>query len=331
MIVLGLLLSENEIEVSRNMVYNFVYEIQHYGKILNANRSYYLMRTQPPFLTDMANRVYRKMVESGSKKLRKEAPDFLRRSYGAAIKEYYTVWMSAPRYDPETKLSAYRPDGLGVPPETEPGHFNTVLMPIAEQYGLPMEEFIERYNDGTIKSEVLDEYFRHDRAVRESGHDTTYRFESCCADLATIDLNSLLYKYEVDIARAIEDDFDGKFQIPAEFVVDGIPELSPDFVHTPKVWKHKARDRKRQVDKYLWNEEKGFYFDYHLRDKKQITYESATIFWALYAGMASRAQADKIMHLALPKLEELGGLVSGTQASVGDLRMDNPNRQWDYP
>lgn len=28
----------------------------------------------------------------------------------------------------------------------------------------------------------------------QSGHDTTYRFEKRCANLATIDLNSLLYK-----------------------------------------------------------------------------------------------------------------------------------------
>ena len=40
------------------------------------------------------------------------------------------------------------------------------------------------------------------RAVRESGHDTTYRFEKICGNLGTIDLNSLLYKYEVDIAAA---------------------------------------------------------------------------------------------------------------------------------
>jgi alpha,alpha-trehalase len=41
--------------------------------------------------------------------------------------------------------------------------------------------------------------------VRESGHDTTYRFEKKCAHLATIDLNALLYKYEVDIARVLRD------------------------------------------------------------------------------------------------------------------------------
>jgi len=32
---------------------NFAYEIEHYGKILNANRTYYLRRSQPPFFAAM--------------------------------------------------------------------------------------------------------------------------------------------------------------------------------------------------------------------------------------------------------------------------------------
>jgi len=40
------------------MVENFFFEIEHYGSILNANRSYYLSRSQPPFLTSMILSVY---------------------------------------------------------------------------------------------------------------------------------------------------------------------------------------------------------------------------------------------------------------------------------
>lgn len=40
--------------------------------------------------------------------------------------------------------------------------------------------------------------------VRESGHDTTYRFDGRCANLATVDLNSLIYKYEKDLEALIE-------------------------------------------------------------------------------------------------------------------------------
>lgn len=40
---------------------------------------------------------------------------WLKEAIQAAIKEYHTVWMSLPRYDPETGLSRYRCDGLGIP------------------------------------------------------------------------------------------------------------------------------------------------------------------------------------------------------------------------
>lgn len=49
--------------------------------------------------------------------------------------------------------------------------------------------------------------------VRESGHDTTYRFEGKCAHLATIDLNSLLFKYETDIFTMLSADFDGRIKL----------------------------------------------------------------------------------------------------------------------
>src|SRR5256714_15191908 len=44
------LLRDGETELARDMVENFLYEIEHYGQILNANRTYYLTRSQPPLL-----------------------------------------------------------------------------------------------------------------------------------------------------------------------------------------------------------------------------------------------------------------------------------------
>src|SRR5512143_553433 len=51
-IVLGLL-RDDQVGAARDMVDNFLYEIEKYGTILNANRTYYLTRSQPPFLTRM--------------------------------------------------------------------------------------------------------------------------------------------------------------------------------------------------------------------------------------------------------------------------------------
>ena len=88
------------------------------------------------------------------------------------------------------------------PPETEATHFTHVLEPYVAKHGLSVHKFSEKYNDGTLKELELDEYFLHDCAIRESGHDMTYHFEKHCANLGTIDLQALLYKYKVNIETA---------------------------------------------------------------------------------------------------------------------------------
>ena len=310
------LLESNKTEVARGMVEHFIFEINHYGKILNANRTYFLCRSQPPFLTDMAISVFEKIGGKNNP----NAIDFLKRAFVAAIKEYKTVWMATPRLDPKTGLSCYHPDGIGVPPETEPGHFDSILGPYVRKYGLSTEEFIQRYNDGLILEPSLDEFFLNDRAVRESGHDTTYRFEGVCAHLATIDLNALLYKYEIDIANVIEEFFNDEYVDPIDYSVT-----------SSKDWRDRANLRKQRVTEYMWDEESGFFFDYNVKAEQRTSYESATTFWALWAGLATKEQADLMVQRALPKLEMLGGLVSCTEVSRGPLTIDRPVRQWDYP
>jgi alpha,alpha-trehalase len=318
---LGLLVND-KVHLAKGMVQNFCFCIEHYGKILNANRSYYLCRSQPPFLTDMALRVYEKI------KHEQGALDFLRTAILAAIKEYHSVWLAAPRLDPITGLSRYRPEGLGVPPETEASHFTHILEPYANRHGVSFHEFVQGYNSGAIKEPDLDEYFLHDRAVRESGHDTTYRLEKTCANLATVDLNSLLFKYETDIARTIRNVFGDKLLTPAEFCVGS---LKPNQVESSAIWDRRAKRRKQAMDKYLWNSEKGMYFDYNTITHEQCTYESATTFWAMWAGCATPKQAATMVITALPKFEALGGLLSGTEESRGEVGLDRPNRQWDFP
>jgi alpha,alpha-trehalase len=318
---LGLIVSDR-VDLAKAMVVNFCFCVKHYGKILNATRSYYLLRSQPPFLTDMALRVYDKI------KSEPDALEFLRNAILAAIKEYYSIWTAEPRYDPATGLSRYRPEGLGVPPETEASHFLHLLTPYAEKHGMTFKEFVAAYNDGVVKEPELDEYFEHDRSVRESGHDTSYRLERICANLATVDLNSLLYKYEVDISRSIRTYFKDKLDIPHEFRTAQSEKIE---FETSAVWDRRARKRKMTMDKLLWDEERGMFMDYDTVSHERKTYESATTFWAMWAGIATPAQAAKLVKQALPRLEEYGGLVSGTKESRGEISLTRPNRQWDYP
>ena len=318
---IGLVIN-GRVGLAKSMVKHFIFCIQHYGKIFNANRTYYLGRSQPPFVTDMALRVYEEI---------KEEPDalgFLKRATQAAIKEYYGVWIAAPRLDPISGLSRYRPLGVGVPPETEASHFTHILRPYAEKHGLTNEKFTEGYNAGHIKEPELDEYFLHDRAVRESGHDTSYRLENVAADLATIDLNSCLYKYETDIARIIKTYFKDSLEMPEDFCTE---DMHPGYHETSATWERRAKARKYLMEKYMWNAEKGMFFDYNTKLQKQSTYETATTFWAMWSGVAGPQKAAIMVSKALPRFEELGGLASGTEESRGVVGLNRPNRQWDYP
>jgi len=319
---LGLLVNDR-VDMVKSIVENFCFCIEHYGKILNATRTYYLGRSQPPFLTDMALRVYEKI------KHEPDSLEFLRRSILAAIKEYHSVWTSEPRLDPVTGLSRYRPEGRGVPPETESTHFVHVLEPYVKKHNMEFHEFVRAYNYGEVHEPELDEYFLHDRAVRESGHDTSYRLEGVCANLATIDLNSLLFKYETDIARTIRSLFGDRLEMPAEFCA-GTP-YEPGDILSSAAWDRRAKRRKLTMDKLMWNEEEGMFFDYDTAKKEQCTYETATTLWALWAGIATPKQAADLVKKGLPRFEAYGGLLAGTEKSRGKVGLERPNRQWDYP
>jgi alpha,alpha-trehalase len=122
--------------------------------------------------------------------------------------------------------------------------------------------------------------------------------------------------------------FDDKLTMPPEFCTAGI---NPEEAQTSAAWDRRAKRRKLAIDKYLWNKEAGMYFDYDTVKQKQCAYESCTTFWALWAGVATPKQAAEMVAKGLPKFEAFGGLLSGTEESRGELSLERPNRQWDYP
>src|SRR5215470_11536248 len=52
------LVEDKRLDLARGIIENFFFEIEHYGTVLNANRTYFLTRSQPPFLTSMILSVY---------------------------------------------------------------------------------------------------------------------------------------------------------------------------------------------------------------------------------------------------------------------------------
>ena len=298
------LLIDGKVGLAKGMADNFQYEIEHYGKILNANRSYYLTRTQPPFYTSLIREVYEVTNDK----------NWLKKHLKTAIEEYETVWMVKGKRLTVNGLNRYLAEGIGITPEAEEGHYNAVLKSFAEEANMSIPEYERKYAEGSIINKALDDYFVHDRTVRESGHDTSYRIEGNCADLNLVELNAMLYKYETDFAEIIDTEFNGRFED-----------------YTSKFWTEQAEARKKAVNKYLWNEHEGLYFDFNVNTEKQSSFVAATTLAPLWAKLCSREQADELVKKAIPILKEKGGIAGSTKKSRGDINANRPQRQWDYP
>ena len=310
-ILLGLL-QDGKPELARGLVDNLVYQIEHYGRILNANRSYYLLRSNPPFLTSMIMALLPHLPDDAATRT------WLRRALTAAIKEYESVWMDQDHQTP-TGLNRYFSRGRGFPPETEPGHYDWMVRPVARRLDMDPGTFVQLYNSGMLSEPEVDDWLTHDRAMRESGHDTTYRLIGRCAHLNTVDLNALLYKYETDIARLLQHAFGGSFT------------LKDGHRHTAAQWQERAQKRRERVNRYLWDESRGLYFDYDFVRQERTGYVSATTFYPLWAGLAGPEQAQRLVETGLPLLEAAGGLLSSTESSRGAISETRPQCQWDYP
>lgn len=303
------LITDGKIAEAKDIAENFKYQIDHYGKILNANRSYYLTRTQPPLYTSL-------IIDIAEKE---KDVNWISRHLKTAVKEYETVWMQLGKRLTDSGLNRYKAEGIGLPFEVEAGHFDDILEKYAEKYKMPLRDFERKYLEREITDPELDAYFIHDRSMRESGHDTTNRLVNICADLNTVAVNSLLYKYETDIAFLIETIFNNEFQ------------YSEHINYTADYWRGKANLRKQKINELCWNESQGIYLDYNFVKKEQHHFEAATTFYPLWAKLCSPEQAETLVKKTLPKFKMKGGIAGSTKESIANIEDSAPQRQWDYP
>ncbi|MCA0132506.1 alpha,alpha-trehalase [Winogradskyella alexanderae] len=298
------LICDGKVHLAKAMADNFQYQIEHYGKILNANRSYYLTRTQPPFYSSLIFEVFEITKDK----------DWLTSHLKTAIKEYETVWMVKGMRLTKNGLNRYRAEGIGVTPESEEGHYDATLKPYAENADLTINEYLAKYQSGEIENEELDTYFLHDRSLRESGHDTSWRLDDVCADLNTVALNSLLYKYESDFAHVIETYFDGEF----------------NGWHSA-YWFQVMHERAERMQELMWNEVHGQYFDYNFVKQEQTLFESASNYFPLWAGLVDSKEAHKMVKTLMQQLKERGGIAGTSKSMNANLPENAMQRQWDYP
>lgn len=147
----------------------------------------------------------------------------------------------------------------------------------------------------------------NDLAECESGWDMTTRFEGKCLSFIPIDLNCLLHKYELDFARY--------YQIIGD-------EDKAD------IWQSKAAYRQANINKILWNETDGFYFDYNYAEGYPSQVYSLAAYYAMSCQVATHAQAQKLID-KLDKFNFAGGLATTSSPVNNDPRTFN--KQWTYP
>src|ERR1700724_845133 len=92
------LLRQGRVELARGMVGNFFFEIEHYGAMRNANRTYYLTRSQPPFLSSMFVDVYDAIEKGGH-----TDTAWLAKAY-ADLEKDYAMWMHARNLADQTRV-----------------------------------------------------------------------------------------------------------------------------------------------------------------------------------------------------------------------------------
>ncbi|MEM9092563.1 MAG: trehalase family glycosidase [Cyanobacteria bacterium P01_F01_bin.53] len=303
-ILLGLL-HDNEIALAQSLTDQLLYQVEHYGMVLNANRTYFLSRSQPPLLARMVLKLYERTQDLAW--LKSTVPTLTR---------YYDVWMSEPHLDVESGLSRYYDLGEGPAPEV-------IVSECDEQGRTHFDRIREFYKHEKItdydvslfynaeKDELTDLFYKGDRSMRESGFDPTNRFGPFSVDIVhylPVCLNVLLYQMEKDMAevyRLLNEAEDSTTHYSAEICK----------------WHDRANARHQNIDKYLWDETSGLYLDYSLTTGKRRYYEFATTFYPLWAGLASDRQAQSILE-NLPKFEAPGGVRTSTHTS---------GSQWDDP
>jgi alpha,alpha-trehalase len=324
-IVLGLL-ADHRTDLARDMVDNALFEVEHYGAVLNANRTYYLTRSQPPFLGSMIRAV---LEDPASFKDPAEAAAWTRHAYALAVRDY-SLWLRSEHRAGDTGLARYYDYG-GPAPVMEfsdssylvgvidwlvahPDEGQGFLVKAAEHPDAAEAAQLAKTSCDTTRSKVCAgawhqgyrlsaDFYLGDRAMRESGFDTSFRFgpfSGATHHYASVDLNSLLYGYERDLMELAT-----KLGITADAAR----------------WAGAADARRAAMDKYLWRADRGMYMDYDAVAGKSSGYDMVTTFWPLWAGAASKEQAAALQG-KLKLFEQKGGLATSDRVS---------GAQWDAP
>lgn len=140
-------------------------------------------------------------------------------------------------------------------------------------------------------------------AEDESGWDLNPRFKNRADMAIPIDLNSLLYKYEIDLSSISE-------------ILGYSQEID--------YFKNKAEIRKNLIFQYLWSDEDKIFYDYDLELEEHFGRKSLAIYYPMFVGMVDSDVAQELYN-KLHLFDQDYGL------SVCDQDYNDSYKQWNYP
>jgi len=255
------LLATGHLKEAKQNTLNLLSVVDRFGFMGNAAvTSWGMNRSQPPYLSVMVRDIFE--VEKDTQ--------FLRYAY-PLLKKEYKFWT-------DKSANAIESHDTSIPGLERFGHHATST------------ELIDLYNhiferlglDSTLSDAQKIIIASPYAAEAETGMDFTLRFEGHCPDFVAVDLNSLLYRMEINLAWItaqlhITDSFD---------------------------WSVHAKKRKDLINKYCWDEQSGMYYDFNFITGKRSKVAAATAFQPLWAGIATpdqaRRVADKIWYFQSP-------------------------------
>ena len=365
------LLQDGKCELAKDIVDNMLYQIEHYGTILNGTRTYYYdtrkPRSQPPLLTGQILGIYRNWDRlcghEGESKL-----EWLKRA-AKGTEDYYTHWVTSPHIHEPSGLSLYS-SHLTEPCfeviHSESTHYGEAfhqLLEMAEKhkelivelrqlvpYGKAWDDKIEALDYQTRKDlyyietlTVQDEsgmptalspdFFRGDRAMRETGFDPSRRFGFFNVNVINylpVCLNSLRLKMESDLS----------------YIFAELEDVEPGQGWRARAehWWHITQRTEAALNEWLWDDgEKArdgvgkivekyrpCYRDRNinidLSNKYQIPYFRdycfVTALYPLWVGAASIEQAAFTAGYIVPRLKTPWGILTSNRET---------GCQWDRP
>jgi neutral trehalase len=276
-----------------SMLIGFQSLIERYGHIPNGTRSYYLSRSQPPFFAAMAQLKPLGNAVEDARLL-------------AALQREHAYWMRGAACLPKT--------GPGACEHVVRLADGTILNRYWDAKDTPRDEATEpdlatARDMGTDTKRPAPELYRDLRAAAESGWDFSSRWQDDPQRLATVhttsivpvDLNSLMYQLEGEVARRCA--------------------AAHDTACTTQ-FRQAQTTRAAAIERTFWVDADQRYADYDLRHGRPTPVLSAATLYPLWVGIATPARAAAVAASTQRQLLAEGGLRT-TLLRTG--------QQWDAP